>query len=211
MSHSSNLQPFSYSHDEQRSLLAHFIAYRLRLDDLGRLMDIRNILLSNVPLPAPTWSDDPTWSNAASVVSNVIDGYMVSLFDSTSDSVDCRVLLPRLYLEQAGAIRSFFQRHEAVIQSYKRFRNKAVAHMDRRLDRLIQAHAHGHGAFTEHNDFVIGLIKLTHELQEQEQAMVSRFTIDMKAYVTEIALRTGVMPKRLHQLLLQFGLGGNWG
>src|SRR5438874_5618951 len=207
----SALKPFSCADEDQRSLLDHFIVYRLRMDDIARLMDIWKLCLDeSTALPAPTISGDKDWRSIATVVSNVFAGYVTSLFDSDTHSLDCRQLLPMLFPEETKAIDRFFQDHKSAIESQKRFRNKAIAHSDRRLATLLQAHSRSNsGNFGTSTKFLFDSIKLTDRLEKQEQTMISRFTIDVKQHITERAESAGALPSRIHQLLVRFGLGGN--
>src|SRR6266478_6378529 len=134
------MNPFSYSDEEQKHLLDHYTAFRIRLADLDRLIYLQNLLLTK-GIPAPIEGPDPDWNNTVSLIQDLKYGYLASLLDSRSDSLDSRDLLPKLYPERRNEIQAFFSRHEQVIRSIARFRHKAVAHVDNDLATLLMAHA----------------------------------------------------------------------
>jgi hypothetical protein len=116
------MAPFSYSAPEQKLLLDHYITFRIRLADLDRLIYLRGALVTD-GLPAPIKGPDPDWNKTATLIGDVLYGYLASLFDSRSDSVDLRKLFPKLYPERAPTIQGFFSRYELVIRSITRFRS----------------------------------------------------------------------------------------
>jgi hypothetical protein len=199
------MNPFSYSDEEQKCLLDHYIAFRIRLADLDRLIYLRNFLLTT-SLPAPTGGPDPDWNNTATMIGDLNYGYLASLFDSRADSLDSRVLLPKLYPERRAEIEAFFSRHQQVIKSIARFRHKAVAHVDNTLSTLLEAHSRRYdNPVPDQLTFWIEFLTFTGELIEGEGDQLGRFTIDVKQHLTQAAKLSGMMPRRLMSLLKQFG------